>query len=872
MVTSPTMSDSARPHRSWLKVSIRPLQSSFFAGEDFICHITFTNTNPHVARTQPLLQAEFPPSSPSTQRFSAQNDSNHQPAFDDMPGARRVVSSMPTHSKSRSVDVRALGRDLDSTASASALSGSTRANKLLRNLNGHVMPDRQNLIGKSVPSSASSPFVHPWSVSSNLSNSNSSHRSTKSTSLPSQRTRNILGLGHPTFPQSNPSKPSAASSRPESDSFSPIPPSRASSLPSPNAKRTPSALISPTHSHSRKKSVAQVQAEDLTEAFELDSPGAASPSPSKTPNSWLAGHSDQNASSSFYGMGRNDTMESVFRESITDWSQSRRRSSISRSPLHSPIYPPPDTLTPGSEKILWSFAQVAGTIEIDESLIKPIDFENLKRRLAYGDLTGVNASPHSVPGTPRTLGGGDLGQTSDAQASPSGWSSYLRSPFAGRAQQHRRTGSTLQDAQERTLQSRSVPTFSTPPSIVAVDLMLAPGECKTFEFKLRLPVDLPPSYQGKAIRLKYVLTLGTNRSEANAAPTRAQMSRLIQIPIRIYNHVGASGFRPFFDLMNPVILTKEEASVTTVSQGDKLLAKASSTSGAQHQRSRARSASKTVPKIQRKDLQDYTRHLLDSLSSSDGSSPVPALPEVAAPTSSATSQAHSTCKAAVEALARSSSKVTYDISKDGKIAAVLTLVRSRYRLGETITGVININNHQSLARIARMSATLETFEEVQPSIATLPPGRSQRATRIVHAVHNESVLDKGRASFSLCIPSGASPEFVTSGVKLNWLVRLSFLTVSAVKSENDDQAQQKLLPPPHLLPASSDGFSRYHVSVRALDSLVGSPTPHASPLGKALAQLGFATETKLETVECAVPVSILPNSTSYKVGDAEFYA
>ncbi|SJX63674.1 uncharacterized protein SRS1_14424 [Sporisorium reilianum f. sp. reilianum] len=867
------MSDSAGRHRSALKVSIRPLQSSFFAGEDFICQITFTNTNPHVAHTQPLPQAEFPSSS-----SPVDHDAHGRPSFDEKSVARRVVSSTPTHSKSRSVDVRALGRDHDPSAAAS--SGAARTKKLLRHLNGDVVPDRRNLIGKSAPSSSASPFIHPWSVSSNLNNSKpASHRATQSTSFPSQRSRNELGMGHPALPPSTPTKPSASSSsRAESDRSSPNPPSRVSSLPGLATKRTPSAPISPNHSHSRKKSVAQVQAQDLTEAFELDSPSAASPSPSHVPNSWLGTHNEQNASSSFYAMGRNDTMESVFRESITDWSQSKRRPSISQSPLHSPIYPPPHAFAPGTEKILWSFAQIAGTIEIDESLIKPGDFENLKRRLAYGDLTGANASPHSVPGTPRTLGGGDLGQTPDAQATPSGWSSYLRSPFAGRSQQqqHRRTGSTLQDAQERTLQSRSVPTFSTPPSIVAVDLLLAPGESKTFQFQLRLPVDLPPSYQGKAVRLKYVLTLGTNRSDAYAAATRAQTSRLIQIPIRIYNHVGASGFRPFFDLMNPVILTKEEASVTLLGQDDKPLASASSRTNVQSERSRARASSKRAPQIGRKDLQDYTKQLLVSQASNDGS-PVPLVPELAVSTSSAVAQTGSTCRAAIEALARTSSKVTYDISKDGKVAAVLTLVRSRYRLGETITGVININNHQSLARIARMSATLETFEEVQPSIATLPPGRLQRATRIVHAEHHESVLDKGRASFSLCIPSGASPEFVTSGVKLNWLVRLSFLTVSAVKAHVDkkpdeSKAQNKLLPPPHLLPASSDGFSRYHVSVRALDSLAGAAAPPGTPLAKALAQLGCATETKLETVECAVPVSILPNSTSYKVGDAEFYA
>ncbi|SNX85915.1 uncharacterized protein MEPE_04624 [Melanopsichium pennsylvanicum] len=862
------MADTTRRHNSSLKVSIRPLQSSFFAGEDFICQITFTNTNPKVAHTQPLSQREFPlsPTKPS----HIHHDSHLRPSLQDK-SHRRVVSSLPVHSKSRSVDLRALGRH-DQISSSPSLSGSTRTHNLLRHLNGELLPERRNLIGKNMSSPSGSHFIHPWSVSSNLGSSKPSHRSTQSTSIPYRKNQFDLGLGRPTLPESTP--PTLVGAISEPPRFSPNPPSRISSLPGLNTNRTLSAPISPNHSHSRKKSVAQVQAEDLTEAFELDSPSTSAP-PTPTAiasSSWRINEPD--ASASFYAMGRNDTMESVFRESVTDWSQSRRRPSIARSPGHSPIYPLPDSLAPGTEKILWSFAQIGGTIEIDESLIKPCDFENLKRRLAYGDLTGASASPHSVPGTPRTLGGGDLGQSSDEKAAASGWSSYLRGPFGGRSREHRRIGSTLQDAQERTLQSRSVPTFSTPPSIVAVDLLLLPGESKTYQFKLRLPIDLPPSYHGKAIRLKYVLTLGTNRFDVYAATTKAQTSRLIQIPIRVYNNVGASGFRPFFDLMNPVILTKEKASVSVVGDHDKVAATATSVASTPQERRRAKISTKVTPKIQRKDLQDFTKQLLISKQSTDESQS-PIIPEFGI--STAPTHSRNTCKAAVEALARSSSKVSYDISKEGKVAAVLTLVRSRYRLGETITGVININNLSSLARIARMSATLETFEEVQPSIATLPPGRLQRATRIVHAEHHESVLDKGRASFSLCIPSGASPEFVTSGVKLNWLVRLSFLTVSATKAatekkEAEKEGMNKLLPPPHLLPGSSDGFTRYHVSVRALDNLAGSATGSNTAAGKVLAQLGYAKETKLETVECAVPVSILPNSTSYKVGDAEFYA
>ena len=89
-------------------------------------------------------------------------------------------------------------------------------------------------------------------------------------------------------------------------------------------------------------------------------------------------------------------------------------------------------------------------------------------------------------------------------------------------------------------------------------------------FKLPLPPDLPPSYLGKSISFTYTLSIGTNRLDISA-PTRAQSgtskkasqkSRLIQIPIRIYNHVSMTGVRPFWDLLNPVIWVRDGAAVT----------------------------------------------------------------------------------------------------------------------------------------------------------------------------------------------------------------------------------------------------------------------------------------------------------------------
>jgi len=367
-----------------------------------------------------------------------------------------------------------------------------------------------------------------------------------------------------------------------------------------------------------------------------------------------------------------------------------------------------------------------------------------------------------------------------------------------------------------------------------------------------------------------------------------------------------------------------------------------------------------------------------------------------------------TCASATDILATNSPKVSYDISKDGSITAVLTLVRSRYRLGDTVQGVVSMNAKGALTRIVRVAVTLESHEDIEPSLSVITPvHKAIKATRIVHAEHHESTLDKARVPFSLSIPSGATPDFKTSAVKLKWTVKLSLLTLASVKhpSPNGETLQPttpvlgqtpstpgstvssapstpgggeplspfpnpmnghhlpvpaaRLPPPPHLMPSKPDGFALYHSAWRAVKHLAGpgvanagNPTmlapvtlrrsrerdetvvpadqvaaesqtedktqangeednaDHTAPVAPANAQGGgelptientpaiqhsqdsdtltledlkaelpetpphvpFASETRLEIVECAVPVRILPSTTNFAVGNFVFEA
>ena len=47
---------------------------------------------------------------------------------------------------------------------------------------------------------------------------------------------------------------------------------------------------------------------------------------------------------------------------------------------------------------------------------------------------------------------------------------------------------------------------------------------------------------------------------------------------------------------------------------------------------------------------------------------------------------------------------SYDVNKDGVKVAVLTFPKSAYRLGETVTGVVEINERTSRARVIKVNS------------------------------------------------------------------------------------------------------------------------------------------------------------------------
>lgn len=110
----------------------------------------------------------------------------------------------------------------------------------------------------------------------------------------------------------------------------------------------------------------------------------------------------------------------------------------------------------------------------------------------------------------------------------------------------------------------------------------------------------------------------------------------------------------------------------------------------------------------------------------------------------------------------------------------LSLTRARDEFCECVLFLLPLSVSpfaDAVLPLLQVSARLETHELVETTIATMPAPRMRQITRRLHSEHHEMTLDAARVGFALAIPSGATPDFGTSGVKLQWSVRLSFLII-----------------------------------------------------------------------------------------------
>ncbi|KAK3683664.1 Rgp1-domain-containing protein [Podospora appendiculata] len=442
-----------------------------------------------------------------------------------------------------------------------------------------------------------------------------------------------------------------------------------------------------------------------------------------------------------------------------------------RSQARSPHNRRTSNLTPSSirapETLMMGYAQLQGSFTLDGSLVNLGPFEQVKRKAVVGGQ-----------------GGGVIGVETTKRDSGLlrgfGWGNFT-SNFTSSIGELLGGGELSSIKEMRGIaSSKSVPLLSTPQTILFVDLQLGPGESKTFEYSFRLPRGLPPTHRGKAMKISYSLVIGTQRPGG----AREQQVKSVEIPFRVLGSVNNHGEILGHDLMTPYIILRDQARVQTIDKPNRQLD----------------APPKTPQPSPTSTMNSFVSYVDELLA---GPHDGPNRSGLLSPSAMPSSRRHSTysmlddgansvttAKEAIDlAILRANmtgagqqSANRFEIARNGQRVGVVMLARPAYRLGEAITMAIDFSAGE--IPCYAVHAALETSERVDPSLALRSEASVHRVTRKVFVTASEATMYARRIVFTPTIPASATPEFVTSGVSLEWKIRLEFV-VPAHDAERD---------------------------------------------------------------------------------------
>ena len=232
------------------------------------------------------------------------------------------------------------------------------------------------------------------------------------------------------------------------------------------------------------------------------------------------------SSGDFYSLSNNSTetlaSEYVTHESgrlMTKAAHNRQGSSLATT----------KTLKP--EVLMMGYAQLSGSLILDGSLVNQNPFEEAKKKKIVGRQGGGGV----VRTESRKRDSGLLGTLA--------WSNIGESLGGFLTNNEVSTIKETKNAHN----GRSIPILSTPQSVLFVDLKLGPGESRSYNYRHPLPRGIPPTYKGRAIKISYHLTIGTQRATKLTSPHQMQHA---DVPFRVLTGVNGGLPKPMNLLIN----------------------------------------------------------------------------------------------------------------------------------------------------------------------------------------------------------------------------------------------------------------------------------------------------------------------------------
>lgn len=430
---------------------------------------------------------------------------------------------------------------------------------------------------------------------------------------------------------------------------------------------------------------------------------------------------------------------------------------------------------PVTENILMGYAQLSGSFTLDGSLVNQAPFEEVKRKAVVGGQGGGGVVGVTRPVAEAGLFGGftwnSIGESLGGIIGVGGPSSMNEMKgIAG---------------------SSSIPLLSTSKSILFVDLNLAPGQSRSYSYRFALPRGLPPTHKGRAMKVSYNLVIGTHRS--GLKKDQPQVVKQVEIPFRVLSGVNQQGEYLGHDLMSPYIILEDQARTEPIDE---------EACGQLPQPQRSKKP-QTSASGSAEDFESYVNNLLTrprressygllSPTAEQPQTPImprtPRTPRTPTITKSRPSQPGPSVTTLIDHAIRYSTHpssaiytpTNYTIARSSIPIAVLKLSRPALKMGETLLCIIDF----AAAKLPcyALEISLESCERVDPALAIRSPQSVERATRRVWAAEVQNCVWARRAVFRVQIPVAGTPAFTTTGVSLDWCIRLELVVGSSTSA------------------------------------------------------------------------------------------
>lgn len=473
----------------------------------------------------------------------------------------------------------------------------------------------------------------------------------------------------------------------------------------------------------------------------------------------------------------NHSDETMISELPVDRPGMRRGPSSRQSSFFTVNRPP---IPQRKETLMMGYVQVSGSFILDGSLVNRAPFEDVKRKAVVGGQAG----------------GGVVGIA--RRNRDSGFFGALNLANIGES-----LGDLLGSGQPSSMRemkdiadSETIPLLATPKSILFVNLELDPGHSKSFSYKFKMPRGLPPSHRGRAMKVTYNIVIGTQRP--GSSRSQAQQISQTSVPFRLFGGVNSHGESLGHDLMSPYIILKEKATIIPLDP----TTPAPSTDDTDDPARKAAEAA---------DFQSYVDQLLATsdrdqglLSPTVGLHPqTPRTPMVpmtpSGPLSRSTSPPHATpsVRTLIDHAVRWAglrhsaiySPTTFNIARSSLAIATLKISRSALRLGDLLICVMDFSG--ATLPCYAVEASLESSERVDPSLAIRSPQSVERVTRRVWARTAECAVGAQRASWSFQVPAAGTPSFATTGVGVEWCVRVEIVVNLQEAAQRPQQSHSR---------------------------------------------------------------------------------